>query len=44
MSLFLGIIHHWLYNKILWYEETESEIIKLADHQVEDIEGLCESN
>lgn len=33
MSLFLGKIHHWLYNKILWYEEAEKEIIKMAENQ-----------
>ncbi|MDF2522453.1 MAG: hypothetical protein K0R31_94 [Clostridiales bacterium] len=31
MSLFLGKIHHWLYNKILWFEKIEAEILKWAD-------------
>ena len=28
MSLFLGKIHYWLFNKILWFENLEEEIIK----------------
>lgn len=30
MSLFLGKIHFWMYDKILWYEGIEEEIIKWA--------------
>ncbi|MBE6033785.1 hypothetical protein [Aminipila sp.] len=30
MSLFLGKIHYWLYNKILWAEKAEEEIIDWA--------------
>ncbi len=30
MSLFLGKIHYWLYNKIIWYEKIEMDIIKWA--------------
>ncbi|MHC1722822.1 MAG: hypothetical protein AB9836_06405 [Aminipila sp.] len=30
MSLFLGKIHYWLYNKILWAEKTEEAIIQWA--------------
>ena len=30
MSLFLGKIHYWLFNKILWFEKLEDEIIDLA--------------
>lgn len=30
MSLFLGKIHYWLYDKILWAEKAEEEIIKWA--------------
>lgn len=30
MSLFLGKIHFWLYDKILWYEGLEQEIINWA--------------
>lgn len=31
MSLYLGKIHYWLFNKILWLESLEEEIIKLGD-------------
>lgn len=30
MSLFLGKIHYWLYNKIIWYEKIEKDIINWA--------------
>jgi len=30
MSLFLGKIHYLLYDKILWFESLENEIVKLA--------------
>ena len=30
MSLFLGDIHFWLYNKIVWAERLEDKIIELA--------------
>lgn len=30
MSLFLGKIHYWLFNKIVWFENLEREIINLA--------------
>ncbi|MCX7711094.1 MAG: hypothetical protein N2484_14750 [Clostridia bacterium] len=43
MSLFLGKIHHWLYNKILWFEEAEKEIIKLAEDQGLSIEKVVET-
>lgn len=33
MSLFLGKIHYWLYNKILWAENAEKEIIQWAKSQ-----------
>jgi hypothetical protein len=35
MSLFLGKIHHWLYNKVIWYEEAEAEIVRQAECQGE---------
>ena len=31
MSLFLGKIHYWLFNKVLWFESLEDEIKKLAE-------------
>ncbi|SFD23811.1 hypothetical protein [Clostridium uliginosum] len=40
MSLFLGKIHYWLFNKILWFEILESEIINLANNEGLDIESL----
>ncbi|NFN88050.1 hypothetical protein FDF31_15605 [Clostridium sporogenes] len=30
MSLYLGKIHYWLYNKITWFEDLEKEIINFA--------------
>lgn len=33
MSLFLGKIHYWLFDKILWFEGLEDEIINLAQKQ-----------
>lgn len=30
MSKFLGKIHYWLFNKIVWFEELEYEIVKWA--------------
>ena len=30
MSLFLGKIHYWLFNKIVWFEGLEAEIIEVA--------------
>ena len=40
MSLFLGKIHYWLFNKILWFEGLEEEIIKLAKNEGLDIDSL----
>ncbi|KEJ01006.1 hypothetical protein N494_08525 [Clostridium botulinum A2B7 92] len=31
MSLYLGKVHYWLYNKITWFEELEKEIINFAE-------------
>jgi hypothetical protein len=33
MSLFLGKIHYWLYNKILWFEEIEDKIVKSVEKE-----------
>ena len=30
MSLFLGKIHYWLFNKILWFQELEDKIMELV--------------
>ena len=40
MSLFLGKIHYWLFNKILWFEKLEEIIIDLAKEEGFDIESL----
>lgn len=40
MSLFLGNIHYWLFNKILWFEALEKEMIKLAKEEGIDIDTL----
>ncbi|MGL4911680.1 MAG: hypothetical protein ACRC3Y_04530 [Romboutsia sp.] len=40
MSLYLGKIHYWLFNKILWFEGLEHEIIGLAKHEGLDIESI----
>ena len=40
MSLFLGKIHYWLFNKILWFEGLEDEIIKLAEKENLDIKKI----
>ena len=40
MSLFLGKIHFWLFNKVLWFEGLEEEIINLAQEEGLDVEAL----
>lgn len=40
MSLFLGKIHYWLFDKILWFEGLEDEIIKLAEKEGLAIEEI----
>lgn len=40
MSAFLGKIHYWLFNKILWFENLEDDIVKLAYDEGLDIENL----
>ena len=40
MSLFLGKIHYWLFNKVLWFEGLEGEIIKLSKDKAIDVEKL----
>lgn len=42
MSLFLGKIHYWLFNKILWFEGLEDKIIELAQKQGLNIDKLKE--
>ncbi|WP_251859594.1 hypothetical protein [Clostridium sp. Marseille-Q2269] len=43
MSLYLGKIHYWLYNKITWFEALEKEIIKFGEDKGLPIE-LWEKN
>ncbi|NRT76596.1 hypothetical protein [Clostridium beijerinckii] len=40
MSLFLGKIHYWLFNKILWFEKLEGEIISLAKEEGLNVDEL----
>lgn len=40
MSLFLGKIHYWLFDKILWFEGLEDEIIKLAQREGLNIDEI----
>lgn len=40
MSLFLGKIHYWLFNKVLWFENLEEKIMNLAKSEGLDIEKL----
>ena len=40
MSLFLGKIHFWLFNKILWFEGLENEIVDVAKSEGLDILNL----
>ena len=40
MSAFLGKIHYWLFNKILWFENLEDEIVNLAKDEGLNIEKL----
>ena len=40
MSLFLGNVHYWLFNKILWFEGLETEVINLAQGENLNIDVL----
>ena len=42
MSLFLGKIHYWLFNKILWFEKLEDEIIDLAKKEGFEVEKISQ--
>lgn len=41
MSLFLGKIHYWLFNKVLWFEGLEGKIIELAKNEGLDVGKLA---
>lgn len=43
MSLFLGKIHYWLFNKIKWFEGIEDELLVLAEKENINIEALKKS-
>lgn len=40
MSLFLGKIHYWLFNKIVWFEGLEKNVIELAKSEKLNIEAI----
>ena len=40
MSLFLGKIHYWLFNKIVWFEGLEKDVIELAKSENLNIEAI----
>ncbi|MGL5152383.1 MAG: hypothetical protein ACRC7N_17640 [Clostridium sp.] len=45
MSLFLGKIHYWLFNKIEWFESLENEVIELSNKNnihSDELENLLE--
>jgi len=42
MSLFLGPIHYWLYNKIQWFEGIEKDIYNWAKNQNLPVEEMKE--
>lgn len=43
MSAFLGKIHYWLYNKILWHEDLLEEVISLASLKGVPVEEIKSS-
>ena len=42
MSLVLGKIHYWLFNKIVWFEDLETELINLATEEGLNVSELKE--
>lgn len=40
MSLYLGKIHYWLFNKILWFDGLESEVIHIAQEEGLDVKFM----
>lgn len=42
MSLYLGKIHYWLFDKIKWFQGLEQEIMNLAKSEGVDVESLME--
>ena len=48
MSLYLGKIHYWLFNKIMWFEDLTDILIRLAEDEnininekISEINNLC---
>ena len=42
MSLFLGKIHYWLFNKVVWFEGLEEEVIGLAKSENLNIDAISD--
>ena len=42
MSLFLGKVHYWLFNKIVWFEGLEKEVIGLAKSENLNIDAISD--
>ena len=40
MSLFLGKIHYWLFNKVLWFEGLEDKVIEFSKAKIADVDNL----
>ncbi len=40
MSLFLGKIHYWLFNKVLWFEGLEDKVIDFTKDKIVDVNNL----
>ncbi|WP_294066411.1 hypothetical protein [uncultured Fusobacterium sp.] len=40
MSLFLGKIHYWVFNKILWFENLEENIIEIVSKDGIDVKNI----
>lgn len=43
MSLFLGKIHYWMFNKIIWFQNLEVELEKLAKNEGLNTEEILKS-
>ena len=40
MSLFLGKIHYWLFNKVLWFEGLEDKVIEFTKDKIVEANNL----
>lgn len=43
MSAFLGPIHHWLYNKVLWHEALLKEILHQLPQNLDESKSIIET-